>query len=183
MLKHCTILKYSAQRARSFSDLLRSHGAHIEIETFGEDGLRFRTRQTFPSWHSLSAHEVTIKDTAGSGDWTSIGLLSALFHGGTPDIFSLTLQEISAAIEHGQAMAALNCKFEGAREAMYKMTHSAFLEAVRTIEENRPASHKERKLSLAHDLSTSLVCPSCTPKTIAADRSVRTQFSQVVPRT
>lgn len=163
MMKQCTILKYSAQRAPSFSDLLRNHEALIEIETLGEDGLRFRTRHNFRSWYSLPAHEVPIKDTAGSGDWTTIGLLSALFRKGTPSLASIARLDISAALEHGQAMAALNCKFEGPRGVMYKLTHTAFLEAVRTIEHKKPHSIKERTLSLSHDMSTSLICPSCKP--------------------
>lgn len=170
MLKHCTVLKYSAQRARAFSDLLRNHNALLEIETFGEDGLRFRTRRSFPSWHPLPAHEVTIKDTAGSGDWTTVGILSDLFRNGTPNLATATRHDIAAAIEHGQAIAALNCKFEGARSAMYKLTRSAFLEAVRTIEEKRPTAHKERKISLSQDMSASLVCPSCSPKSLREER-------------
>ncbi len=169
MLKHCTLLKYSTQRARAFSDLLRSHDAQVEIETFGEDGLRFRTRRSFPSWHTLPAHEVTIKDTAGSGDWTTMGLLSALFRNGTPNLAAASRQDIAAAIDHGQALAALNCKFEGARGAMYKLTRPAFLEAVRTIEEKRPSVPRERKISLSQDMSASLVCPSCSPKNSRAD--------------
>lgn len=164
MLKYCTVLKYSAQRAHSFSDLLRTHSALLEIETLGEDGLRFRTRRTFHSWQSIPAHEVTIKDTAGSGDWTTVGFLSALFRGGIPNLTSTTRQEISRALEHGQAMAALNCKFEGPRGAMYKLTHATFLDGVRTIEEKRSGFPKERKISLSRDMSASLVCPSCRPK-------------------
>jgi len=164
MLKQCTVLKYSSQRARAFSDMLRTHDAQVEIETFGEDGLRFRTQRTFPSWHMLSAYEVPIKDTAGAGHWTTIGLLSALFRNGTANLATAVKQDIASAIEHGQAMAALNCKFEGARGAMYKLTRSAFVEAVRTIEEKRPGTIRERKISLSQDMTAALVCPSCNPK-------------------
>ena len=68
MLQLCDVLKYSAQRARSFSELLRDHKAYLEIETLGEDGLRFRTRKAFASWHAVAAYTVRIKVTAGSGD-------------------------------------------------------------------------------------------------------------------
>jgi fructokinase len=180
MLEHCTILKYSAQRAPSFSDLLRNHDALLEIETLGEDGLHFRTRQNFRSWHTLPAHEVPVKDTAGSGDWTTIGLLSALSQKGISSVASATRSDISAAIEHGQAMAALNCKFEGPRGIMYKLTRSAFLEAVRTIEDRRPHSVKEHAISLSQDMSTSLLCPSCIPKSSSQEhRLPRTTSSKV----
>ena len=164
MLKHSTVLKYSAQRARSFSDLLRSHNALLEIETFGEDGLRFRMRRNFASWHSLPAHEVAIKDTAGSGDWTTVGLLSALCRNGKSDLAAATRADIIAALVHGQAIAALNCEFEGARGAMYQLTRTKFLEAVGMIERKAPSTTKERKISLSQDTSTSAICPSCKPK-------------------
>lgn len=183
MLKHCTVLKYSAQRARAFSDLLRNHAALLEIETSGEDGLRFRTRRGFPSWHSLPAHEVTIKDTAGSGDWTTVGLLSGLFRNGTPNLATATRHDIGAAIEHGQAIAALNCKFEGARGVMYKLTRTAFLEAVGTLEDKRPTPHREHKISLSQDISASLVCPSCRPKSLRDENEcTKRRTAQLVSR-
>jgi fructokinase len=167
MLKHSTVLKYSAQRARSFSDLLRVHNALLEIETFGEDGVRFRMRRNFASWHSLPAYEVAIKDTAGSGDWTTVGLLSALFQNGKSNLATATRSDIATALEHGQAMAALNCEFEGARGAMYQLTRTRFLEAVGKIEAKAPSTRKERKISLSHDVSTSAICPSCNHQNCA----------------
>jgi sugar/nucleoside kinase (ribokinase family) len=183
MLKHSTVLKYSAQRARSFSDLLRSHKALLEIETFGEDGLRFRTRRNFASWHSLPAHEVAIKDTAGSGDWTTVGLLSSLFQNGKSNLAAATRSDIATALEHGQAIAALNCEFEGARGAMYQLTRTRFLEAVGTIEAKVPSTRKERKISLSHDNSTSAICPSCNPKNCADEhQDTKPSEAQLVTR-
>lgn len=164
MLKHLTVLKYSAQRARSFSDQLRNHNAILEIETLGEDGLRFRMRHNFTSWHSLPAHEVAIKDTAGSGDWTSVGLLSALFRNGKSNLATATKADVTAALVHAQAIAALSCEFEGARGAMYHFTRTKFLDAVRIIEGKAPSMRKEPKISLSQDVATSTICPSCNPK-------------------
>lgn len=164
MLRLCDVLKYSAQRARTFADLLRHHSAHLEIETFGEDGLRFRTRRAFTRWHSLSAFEVKIKDTAGSGDWTTVGFISKLLGSGKPPLRSATRQDINASLEHGQAAAALNCRFEGARGVMYHLSRPGFGEAIAAIESEAPGVHKERKISLALEISTRSVCPSCSPK-------------------
>jgi len=172
MLKVTTVLKYSAQRARTFSDLLHSHNALLEIETLGEDGLRFRLRRNFASWHSLSAREVTVKDTAGSGDWTTIGFLSTLFKNGTYDVAAATRQDVTRALDYGQAIAALNCEFEGARGAMYRLTRSRFLEAVGIIEGKAPSARKERKDSLSLALSTSTICPSCKPKNSVFEQPV-----------
>jgi fructokinase len=164
MLKHVTILKYSSQRARSFSDSLRNHRAHLEIETLGEDGLRFRLQRNSGSWHSLPAHEVTVKDTSGSGDWTTVGFLSALFRNGNHNLATATKAEISAALEHGQAIAALNCQFEGARGAMYQLSPAMFFKAVGILEQKPAGATTEPKISLSRDISTSTVCPSCSPK-------------------
>jgi sugar/nucleoside kinase (ribokinase family) len=164
MLKHTTVLKYSSQRARSFSDLLRSHRAQLEIETLGEDGLRFRLQRNSSAWHSLPAHEVAVKDTSGSGDWTTVGFLSSLFRNGKSDITSATKAEITAALEHGQAIAALNCQFEGARGAMYQMSRAMFLKALGIIESKAAGPSREQKISLSRDISTSVVCPRCRPK-------------------
>jgi fructokinase len=164
MLKHTTVLKYSSQRARSFSDLLRSHKAQLEIETLGEDGLRYRLQRNSSAWHSLPAHEVAVKDTSGSGDWTTVGFLSSLFRNGKSNIASATKAEIIAALEHGQAIAALNCEFEGPRGAMYQLNRAMFLKAVGMIEGKAAGSSKEQKISLSRDMSTSVVCPRCSPK-------------------
>jgi sugar/nucleoside kinase (ribokinase family) len=169
MLKYSTVLKYSAQRARSFSDLLRNHNAVLEIETFGEDGLRFRMRRNFASWHSLPAYDVAIKDTAGSGDWTTVGFLSALFRNGKSNLAAATRSDIATALVHGQAIATLNCEFEGARGAMYQLTRTRFLEAVRTIERKVPSTRKERKISLSQGISPLPICPSCNPKNCPDD--------------
>lgn len=163
MLELCHVLKYSAQRARSFSELLRKHRAQLEIETLGEDGLRFRTRRAFTSWNSLPAFEVKIKDTAGSGDWTTVGLIAGLFKNGKAGLQG-TKQELILCLEHAQAVAALNCRFEGARGAMYQLSRSKFNEVVETIEAKWPSIHRQRKISLTQQISTSEVCPSCSPK-------------------
>jgi fructokinase len=174
MLELCHILKYSAQRARSFSELLRQHSAHLEIETLGEDGLRFRTRRAFTTWHSLPAFEVNIKDTAGSGDWTTVGLITSLFREGKIGL-QATKKELTAALEHSQALAALNCRFEGARGAMYQLNRSKIEDFVEAIKAGGSSVHLERKISLTRQITTSEVCPGCGPKkdpTLRKDRAV-----------
>jgi sugar/nucleoside kinase (ribokinase family) len=173
MLRLCTVLKYSVQRARSFSELLRENNAQLEIETAGEDGLRFRTRRTTTSWQSLPAHEVTVKDTAGSGDWTTVGLISALLCDGKSSFEMATKQDIALALEYGQAVAALNCQFEGARGAMYDLGRTQFLEAVRSIQARKPGGCTEWKISLSQQISTSTVCPSCNPKSSLPTGSIQ----------
>ena len=163
LLQLCDVLKYSTQRARSFSELLRDHEAHLEIETLGEDGLRFRTRHSFGAWNSVPAFEVKIKDTAGSGDWTSVGLIASMFRNGREDLVGTSKEDISSFLEHSQALAALNCQFEGARGAMYQMSRSRFMDTVASLESKRPERRRQRKISLACLFPTSSVCPRCKP--------------------
>lgn len=164
MLGVCDVLKYSAQRARSFSELLRHHNAFLEIETLGEDGLRFRTRRAFGSWHSVPAYEVKIRDTAGSGDWTSVGLISTLFAQGRGNLDTKTKRDITSSLEHAQALAALNCQFEGPRAAMYRMTKDSFVNAVARLRAKKPEQWPPDKISLVDHESTRAVCPNCTKR-------------------
>ena len=163
MLQLCDVLKYSTQRARSFSELLRDHKAHLEVETLGEDGLRFRTRHSFGTWNSVPAFEIKIKDTAGSGDWTSVGLIASMFRNGREDLAGTSKEDIPSFLEHAQALAALNCQFEGARGAMYQMSRSRFMDTVASLESKSPERRRQRKISLACLFPTSSVCPRCKP--------------------
>ncbi|MBZ5524801.1 MAG: carbohydrate kinase family protein [Acidobacteriia bacterium] len=163
MLQLCDVLKYSAQRARSFSELLRDHKAYLEIETLGEDGLRFRTRRAFTSWQTVAAYEVSIKDTAGSGDWTSIGLMSEMLGEGRKALEKCSKQRILSCLEHAQAIAALNCQFEGPRGGMYQLSRSRFMQSLTALKAKKPGDSKQRKISLIQQLSTAAVCPSCGP--------------------
>jgi fructokinase len=164
MLQLCDVLKYSAQRARSFSELLRDHKAYLEIETLGEDGLRFRTRRAFASWQAVAAYEVRIKDTAGSGDWTSVGFVSEMLVDGKKDVEKCTKQSMISSLERAQAIAALNCQFEGPRGGMYQLSKTRFMESVSALEVKKPQDPKERKISLTQQPSTAAVCPGCSPK-------------------
>jgi hypothetical protein len=168
MLQLCDVLKYSAQRARSFSELLRDHKAHLEIERLGEDGLRFRTRHSFASWNPVPAFEVKIKDTAGSGDWTSVGLIASMFTSGKECLSGATKDYIFSSLEHAQAIAALNCQFEGARGVMYQMSRSRFMDSVAALEAKKPGKQRQRKISLACWFPTGAVCPSCRPRQTTA---------------
>jgi fructokinase len=181
MLQLCDVLKYSAQRARSFSELLREHRAYLEIETLGEDGLRFRTRRAFATWHAVAAYEVKIKDTAGSGDWTSVGLVSEMLADGKKALEKCTKQDVSSSLEHAQAIAALNCQFEGPRGAMYQLSRGRFMDSVAALEAKKLRDPKQTSISLTQQLSTADVCPTCRPRDgnrVSADSKRASQVSR-----
>ena len=123
------------QPAKGFSDLLGENGAQLEIQTSGDEGLRFllRDRRRAKTWVTFPLTEVDVKDTAGAGDWTTAGLIYRLFGDGRETLRSLTRSNVSDALQYGQALAALNCEFEGARGAMYQIPKQRFLDKLRAL--------------------------------------------------
>ena len=132
MIQICDVLKYSEQRAKGFSDLLRNHEALLEVQTLAAEGLRFLLRgpKRAAAWVSLSSYDVRVKDTAGAGDWTTAGLIHQLFGAGRQSLKGLTKAKVVDALTFGQALAALNCQFEGARGAMYQLPKKQFFSRV-----------------------------------------------------
>jgi fructokinase len=61
------------------------------------------------------------KDACGSGDWCSAGILSMLCADPVNNATRLhfNCKSVDAAIAFGQALASINCEYEGARGAMY----------------------------------------------------------------
>jgi sugar/nucleoside kinase (ribokinase family) len=165
MLRLCDVLKYSDQRAKGFSDLLSNHEAALEIQTLGAEGLRFllRGHKRTVSWVSLASYDVKIKDTAGAGDWTSAGLIHQLFSNGRRSLRGLTKAKVTEALAYGQALAALNCQFEGARGAMYQLPKKKFVERVTDLQ-SRSTGYKSRaevEEASSDRIVRMRVCPSC----------------------
>jgi fructokinase len=165
MLRLCDVLKYSDQRAKGFSDLLSNHEAILEIQTLGAEGLRFllRGQKRTVNWVSLASYDVKIKDNAGAGDWTSAGLIHQLFGDGRRSLRSLTKATVTEALAYGQALAALNCQFEGARGAMYQLPKKKFFERVSELQ-SRSAARKGRseiEKTSPYRVVPLKVCPCC----------------------
>ena len=160
----CHILKYSSQRVRAFADLLKSSKALIEIETLGDDGLRYRTRLPFAdgySWKNLPPFQVEhVKDAAGSGDWCSAGLLFKIAGQGQEQLSKTTPELLEQALQFGQALAAWNCAFPSARGGMHAMSRSAILKAVERIIAGS-AGRPRLMVARPHRTQAALFCPSC----------------------
>lgn len=165
MLSICDVLKYSDQRAKSFSDLLHNNRVLLEIQTLGEEGLRFILRNTraMKTWTQSSSHDVKIIDTAGAGDWTTAGLIEHLLNDGAKSLKSLTKERVLNALNHGQALAAVNCQFEGARGAMYQLPKDVFLkQAIRLSKKQLGVnSLEDEEVTSQTDAVPKRVCPSC----------------------
>jgi fructokinase len=169
LLQLATIVKYSHDRI----DELGLHGSSsvlMEIQTLGRGGIRFRSKLggLGRGWHHLQAEPVkNLVDTAGSGDWFSAGLIAALCSKGMLSLREARAEEILNAIAIGQALAAWNCGFVGARGGMYTSALSeikAIYKAYRS-----PRSGKSIEISVDSDKSTlAQICGDCQIETMKA---------------
>lgn len=109
-IAHTSILKYSADRLGK--RLSENSFDCIQIVTYGSDGLEVRDT----SWNRWFASKPApcVKDTCGSGDMVSVGLIDWLLtnHGSTSDLAG---EDIAGGVIAGQRLAAENCGYAGAR--------------------------------------------------------------------
>lgn len=136
-LKSAHVVKYANDRIDGIHDVVTKAKVPVEIETLGAKGLRLRVR-TFGRaglWQDLPAFSPPdLRDSAGSGDWTTAGLIYGLMtNGGPVEKLVTNVAAVVGATRYGQALAALNCGFEGARGLMYEAKASAVLELAGAI--------------------------------------------------
>jgi len=165
-LKHTHVLKYSQQRAHSFSDLLVKTSSVLQIETLGEEGLRYKCNLPEVSctgWRRLEGFDAaSLKDTSGSGDWCTAGILSKIGAGGALALHALEEDEVVEALRYGQALAAWNCSFEGARGGMYRVSKHDFKKTISQIIRGQAHAHATNAtLTDAQKDSLAIFCPNC----------------------
>jgi fructokinase len=165
------VVKYSHERLRDIADvdLDRSdrESLLLEVETLGSDGLRFRSHlpdEPSNAWTSVSAFRVdALRDSAGSGDWCTAGFLDKTARHGYRGFSRVTRRALGDSLRYGQALAAWNCGFEGARGGMYQVSRGRFEEQVAGIlagaglPKDPPSANSE---VLGRVIAT--LCPSCT---------------------
>jgi fructokinase len=162
------IVKYSHERLSEARETIEeAAGPLLVVETLGRDGLRFRSRlagRRRRKWVEVEAFPVKdVQDTAGAGDWCTAGLIHRLGQEGLAGFLRTNSSQLMEALEFGQALAAWNCLFEGARGGMYQVTLDQFQSTVREILRGAdpPAatsSEQNRRLAAA---SQSFACASC----------------------
>lgn len=122
-LKAAHVVKYANDRIEGIHDIVSKAKVPVEIETLGAKGLRLRVRANgrAGAWKDLPAFSAPeLRDAAGAGDWTTAGLIHGLMTSGNSVEESVSDTEaVILATRLGQALAALNCGFEGARGLMY----------------------------------------------------------------
>lgn len=105
------VVKYASDRIQ---DLGCGQAPFLEVRTEGAAGLRFRMPGT-NDWKQLPSIAVPfVADTSGSGDWCTAGALY-WFMRARRTIQTASSKQITTALRFGQALAAMNCMYEGAR--------------------------------------------------------------------
>jgi hypothetical protein len=131
------VVKYAEDRLGRARELVGLREPLLLIETRGNEGLRFLSRLSkCPSkgWRKLAPFSASLqRDGAGAGDWCTAGLIHHLGGGGLSGLQQTTEESLSSGIAYGQALAAWNCAFEGARGGMYRVTRPQFDEQVAAI--------------------------------------------------
>ena len=161
------VVKYSHERLQELpAEVEAIDGVRIQIETLGRDGLRYRSRLPAcktRSWQRLEALPAEdVKDTAGAGDWCTAGIVHKLLREGANGLGALNDAGLREAIRYGQALAAWNCAFEGARGGMYSVEKEDFERQVERILRGAesmiaPVTSEQASTPNASDC----VCPAC----------------------
>lgn len=144
-LKTAHIVKYAQDRLEGIHDVVEAAKVPIEIETLGAKGLRLRvrTKGRMGAWKELPAFSAPeLRDAAGAGDWCTAGLVHGLMTKGTSiEKIVKDTNGIVAATRQGQALAALNCGFEGARGLMYAANSKRVLELAGAVSKGTKKPH------------------------------------------
>jgi len=124
------IIKYSNENIDDLGKLAPEDGPLLIVQTMGAQGIRYKQRRingSYGIWKMIEAFSVRrLKDAAGSGDWCTAGIIHLLGRGGAARLENILEEEVVDALKFGQALAALNCCFEGARGAMYVLSKAEF---------------------------------------------------------
>lgn len=166
-LELADIVKYSRDR---ISELPQYDGVGpiLEVQTLGDEGLQYRWRdpngtREFDEWTRSPAIKLSsVVDAAGSGDWSTAGILHALCQRGVAGLKSATEPAVARALRLGQALAAWNCGFAGARGGMYQVTRHEFRDAINRI--IHTGESEARSITWVPDevaWSLARICPSC----------------------
>ena len=124
------VVKYADHRLASVPGVMeRESAALLEVQTLGHRGLRYRHRlgRGISNWIHLNAMRAPrLSDSCGAGDWCTAGLIAKTTTGGQDGFRRSGPRGIRSALRYGQALAAWNCGFEGARGGMYAVSRRSF---------------------------------------------------------
>lgn len=165
------VIKYADQRLASLDVDVKSGSAlRVEIQTLGDRGLRYRHRfaRKWSDWLHLAAIDAPrLKDSCGAGDWCTAGLIAKIATHGQHGLQECGAKGLRAALHYGQALAAWNCGFEGARGGMYAVARSAFDKQIAELLAGELAVLPEpTESSETENIVARPACPPRSPKRI-----------------
>ena len=168
-LQVADIVKYPRKKLGHAQALIREVGVPLEVETLGEEGLMYRLSRNGRKnrkYKIMRAYPVEkLRDTAGCGDWCSAGIIHLLGNAGRKGFENAKAKDIEAALSFGQALAALNCHYEGARGSMYNMTRRKFESVICNIWNGTSYSESmEEKENGQIAQVFGCICPNCASK-------------------
>jgi sugar/nucleoside kinase (ribokinase family) len=177
MLDVTHVVKYSEERMGHYDWTRKNSSLLLQIETLGSDGVRFKSclpQARFLGWQRIDAFEIAnFRDSSGSGDWFTAGLLHSVGAGGLQGLRDITTPTLNQSIRFAQALAAWNCAFAGARGAMYALSKKDFITAFENALNGKPLQKvvaDEIDSSLSRTLDS--LCPSC-PERLVKLKEVR----------
>jgi fructokinase len=160
------IVKFSHERLGHAQELIERINVPLEIETLGAGGLRYRidgNGKRSRKWKTMRSYPVVnLKDAAGAGDWCSAGIIHLLGSAGRKGFEKADAKDIDAALSFGQALAALNCYYEGARGSMYSTSKRKFKTLIRGIwNGTSPLESIEERETIRTSKVIRYICPYC----------------------
>jgi sugar/nucleoside kinase (ribokinase family) len=160
------VLKYSHEQARSFRGVGIEAAPLLEVETLGGEGLQYRSRiagARTDGWERLDACQATeLRDAAGAGDWCTAGIIHRLAQRGSSGLRDARRRQVEGALRFGQALAAWNCSFEGARGGMYAVDEKTFRLEVQGIVSRDGSKVPKREVPNATlRKAFEYICPEC----------------------
>lgn len=152
------IIKFSAERIDKYESTYTTSRGLLEVITYGEKGIKYRFQND--EWKLVSPININnMKDTAGAGDWCSIGIIWMLNH---YNIDKLNQISIENAINLGQALGALNCQFPGARGIMYNLSiEELAIKLDKILQQYKIMDDLDHVTSFSSDLYENKFCDNC----------------------
>ena len=164
-LAAASIVKFASNRDSGLSG--KDPGRHqILIVTDGPRGAHFRIGPT--SWHRADGYAYPVVDAGGAGDWTTAGLLHALYQQK-----SLGAEDVGSALRWAQALAAVSCGSPGARGLARQQSADAVVRAARFLEQEgeRPETIDQTRHSRTRRVPRSS-CRTCLLESVESQQHV-----------
>ena len=170
MFNECIVLadivKYSDTTKVRDPTILKGSEIPLIIRTLGSKGIEYSymgDRLDGMNMHHMDAFSLKHRvDTAGAGDWCSAGVIHALNKYNPQSINHISNTILSEILSFGQALAALNCQYSGARGNMYHMTLNNLAAIVTKLLNGEDyVTPKERITPVYMTNKTEPLCPKC----------------------